>query len=631
MPLTPIVVVLAGLHAAALQPLEAQRGEGSTPGAGLSLASRGSSSYSMYLAALPHRRKYARESLSKIGMLSQSRMSLATTPRSVRSDQIARGSTMNVRETACFLSHYNMYQRFLHSDEEYAIILEDDFVPTKFLSNLTSRLGEAAFADVVESLIESRSRYPWDIVNLARCYDCCMQRCEVRHAEFKKTGIALVSSPHPYCGTAYLINRKAAQLLSKSNMPVTHETDDNMLLHAVQGKLKYVSATPRLIEQRREKFGSTLHLAPVDLECKRCTNNNCVDPLDTDLYSRDASYEIKNEVSRLPGFFTSNAAGAEDKVEFKLRGKEAEDDEGDKPPASDKEERKLKEAIDAKEEVPTHIVKAEHKTKKSTFYFGAISMPKQVPYVHKFFTKLGLKKAEVVPGVLRSKLNVSKLIDDGVVDSHYEITQGTEAHKPVAELATTFAHARAVKHFLNSGADYGVIFEDDVQMIQSVLPTIPGGEKKKGGFMAAIESLVEKAPKDFDELNLGRCESECSRQSLVSRVSDKAFLVASRYQYCSLAYVLSRTGAQKVHTMLNDHVKYSNDQLKVLAFEEGKYNQYSLQPRLFATSGRCGVNSCGTVRECANEKTNDRFNCGKLIFDYKTGKEKVLDCSRGPV
>jgi hypothetical protein len=276
-----------------------------------------------------------------------------------------------------------------------------------------------------------------------------------------------------------------------------------------------------------------------------------------------------------------------------------------------------------------HLVKTEKQHKGTKFWIGAISMPKQVKSVHKFFSSLGLdKKAKIVPGVLRSTLNVDDLVKKGTVDKSYVMTAGTASHKMVAELATNFAHGKAIRHFLNSTAKYGIIFEDDVQIIDGVLNRIPGGDK---GFLGAIDTMIKKAPKDFDEMNLGRCDSECQRQSLVSRLSDKAFLVASRYQYCSLAYVLTRTGAKKVDKMIHDHAKYSNDQMKVLGFEFGDYHQISLQPRMFATSGRCGVNSCGTVRECANEKVDDEFNCGKKVFDYKTATEKTLDCTHGKV
>ncbi len=524
--------------------------------------------YYIYVATLPKRLEYAQTALKAIDASANSLLEPATTPAGVNKSQIASYSEMNIKETACFVSHYKNYQKFLKSDNEYAIVMEDDFMNTAFLDGLLKQNGKSYFHTLIQSFIDSRDKAPWDLLNLGRCYDCCMPRCQKVHKAFDN-GAKIASTPHPYCGTAYLINKKAARVLSDENMPVYKETDDNMLLHGVKGEINYMSVTPRLFMQKRTTFGSTLHDEPDDIECKPCSQNMCAHKDDTDMYTKPG-YAIKNEVSTLEGFM--------------------------------------------------------HSTEPQEFYIGAITMPKSRPHVRAFFDNLLLTSegAQIVPGVVRSKLNVSQLVAKGEVDPSYVKTEGTAKHNMVAELATTFAHGRAVKQFIESKAKYGIIFEDDVTLIDGVIESIPEG--KKGGFMGAVRTMIDKAPKGWDELNLGRCAAECQRQSLAARLSGNSFLVSSRYQYCSLAYVLSQEGAKKVDKMVHDKVKYSNDQLKVLAYEFGDYNQYSLQPRMFATTGRCGVNSCGLVKECVNAKTSDSFNCGKKVFNATTGKESVLKC-----
>merc|ERR1712023_92643 len=104
-----------------------------------------------------------------------------------------------------------MYQNFLESDHEYAIVMEDDFKPTSYLRNLTATQGKQVFDDLIQDVIAAKAEgLEWDLVNLGRCYDCCMDKCQKEKLGLPQYGSSLVASPHPYCGTAYLINRKAA-------------------------------------------------------------------------------------------------------------------------------------------------------------------------------------------------------------------------------------------------------------------------------------------------------------------------------------------------------------------------------------------------------------------------------------
>ena len=84
------------------------------------------------------------------------------------------------------------------------------------------------------------------------------------------------------------------------------------------------------------------------------------------------------------------------------------------------------------------------------------------------------------------------------------------------------------------GAEYAVIFEDDATLVKDgkrLLGNIPGGEQ--GSFLGAVNTLIAKAPAGWHEINLGRCDAECHRQTLRGKLSDSAFFYQSRYAYCS--------------------------------------------------------------------------------------------------
>uniref|UniRef100_A0A7S4DXV6 Uncharacterized protein n=1 Tax=Lotharella globosa TaxID=91324 RepID=A0A7S4DXV6_9EUKA len=138
--------------------------------------------------------------------------------------------------------------------------------------------GDSALTTFISRIITERKEDSWDLLNLARCYDCCMAKCQNVKETYEDFGAALVTSPHPYCGTAYLINRKAASVMS-GNMPIVRETDDNMLYYGLEGELNYMSVTPRLFRQSHSLFGSSLHNDAPD-ECKECANQQCFAPGD---------------------------------------------------------------------------------------------------------------------------------------------------------------------------------------------------------------------------------------------------------------------------------------------------------------------------------------------------------------
>jgi len=229
----------------------------------------------------------------------------------------------------------------------------------------------------------------------------------------------------------------------------------------------------------------------------------------------------------------------------------------------------------------------------------SIAMPDAIPKVHKFFNRVGLGEVgKISPGVLRSTLNLEKLKAEGKVDEDYVVT-GETKHPVIPELATTYAHGRAIETFLRSDKEYALLFEEDATMVQNgryLLSKIPGGEN--GNFVRAIATIISKAPEGWMELNLGRCDAQCHKQHEHARYSEVVTLQSAKYTYCSSGYILSRKGAEYLNETYHGKLSASNDQTKVLAFERGEYKQYGVSPRLIEQEARCGVNGCGNVPEC---------------------------------
>ena len=111
-----------------------------------------------------------------------------------------------------------------------------------------------------------------------RCWDCCKVACQQTVQRFVHEDFSLVRSPHPNCGSAYLVNAKGAQVLTEGQEPtLVRQADDNIGSHGMMKKIALMSATPRLFQQD-DSLGSTLHPKSADLECNPiCGDKPCLD------------------------------------------------------------------------------------------------------------------------------------------------------------------------------------------------------------------------------------------------------------------------------------------------------------------------------------------------------------------
>jgi len=164
---------------------------------------------------------------------------------------------------------------------------------------------------------------------------------------------------------------------------------------------------------------------------------------------------------------------------------------------------------------------------------------------------------------------------------------------------------------LDSNAEYALIFEDDATFEedhQEVLSTLANSEHGKL-FQDMILQLIKAAPVGWDEINLARCLSVCKRQRPMVKLSALISIVDAPDQLCSVAYLLNRRSANFLKSTFMKPLRFSNDVTKVNAHKQGKYNQYSVTPRIFRQDGRCGVNGCEDREECLPQKRKQKSIC----------------------
>ncbi|MDR1236050.1 MAG: glycosyltransferase family 25 protein [Holosporaceae bacterium] len=136
----------------------------------------------------------------------------------------------------CALSHEKAWRRFLESDNEFAIIFEDDveFDPEKLRK-------------IAESAIEKKAL--WDILNFETKHDghpVCISKNVCGHSIV----FYLTNVTHAGC---YLINRRAARELTKKFYPIKMPSD-HYFTTSWEFDLKFAGIEPRIVSQ---KFGDS--------------------------------------------------------------------------------------------------------------------------------------------------------------------------------------------------------------------------------------------------------------------------------------------------------------------------------------------------------------------------------------
>lgn len=164
------------------------------------------------------------------------------------------GRDINVFEVACYLSHLKALQSFLESNDEVAMICEDDL----FLKKECKQVVEAALAN----------RSLWNIVRLTGLR--IGRSCRIKHL----TGSYFLTLHFGRLkgAGAYLIDRKAASIFVKELLPMWLPWD-----HAIDREwnfgLKALAVAPFPVSQTEEKFESSIQMLS---QPKRSTFERCL-------------------------------------------------------------------------------------------------------------------------------------------------------------------------------------------------------------------------------------------------------------------------------------------------------------------------------------------------------------------
>ncbi|RYE06278.1 MAG: glycosyltransferase family 25 protein [Rickettsiaceae bacterium] len=131
----------------------------------------------------------------------------------------------------CFLSHIKVWETFLKSEHEFAVIFEDDvsFDPAKLKS-------------VIEQLTTGK-KY-WDITSFEMSHRGNPLTLNTLHSDQKHV-IFLYKVSH---SGAYIINRKAAKKLLEKSLPIMMPID-HYFIRSWELGLKFTGIEPRIVHQ----------------------------------------------------------------------------------------------------------------------------------------------------------------------------------------------------------------------------------------------------------------------------------------------------------------------------------------------------------------------------------------------
>ena len=149
------------------------------------------------------------------------------------------GRFLNIYEVACYLSHMKAIQAFLKTNEEHALICEDDIFVNPDLEN------------VIAAALQERTS--WNILRLTGLYLGNTVSVKKLTGEYS---LAVQLGRLKGAG-AYILDRKAAEAFVKHLLPMWLPWD-----HAFDREwffgLKALSVTPFPISQTREHFPSAI-------------------------------------------------------------------------------------------------------------------------------------------------------------------------------------------------------------------------------------------------------------------------------------------------------------------------------------------------------------------------------------
>lgn len=156
----------------------------------------------------------------------------------------------SIRRVYCQMSHVKALRAFLATDNETAVIFEDDLIFDSGVEGLTADF----FREVAGKL-------DWNVMYLGYALEHFPKIEEVLSGVYRLF--------RPVCRHAYVVNRSGADEIIKTSFPMRNNGDE-MMARLVETNLIYAYGPKKLLfNQNRERYGSTLGNTIYDTENNR--------------------------------------------------------------------------------------------------------------------------------------------------------------------------------------------------------------------------------------------------------------------------------------------------------------------------------------------------------------------------
>ena len=156
-------------------------------------------------------------------------------------------SKMSASQIGCALSHIKIYRKFIKSEYEFALILEDDAIFVKDIE------------DILLKFIISSFKFKKQIILLSELKQFYKKPLEkIRNYE-------LVNVTNAFFTHAYFINKEAAKSIISFNFPVK-TIADNFIFFNIYCNVKITGINPFIVDQDKKNHKTTISLEKNNFE-----------------------------------------------------------------------------------------------------------------------------------------------------------------------------------------------------------------------------------------------------------------------------------------------------------------------------------------------------------------------------
>lgn len=148
-------------------------------------------------------------------------------------------SKMSPSQIGCALSHIKIYEKFIKTEFEVALILEDDAI---FVRDFTNNLKQ---------LILKNFKFRKQIVLLSELKEFHSKALD------SADNYEIVNVSNAFFTHAYMINKEAARSIISFNYPVK-TIADNFVFFKIYCNIKIIGLNPYLLDQDKKSFKTTI-------------------------------------------------------------------------------------------------------------------------------------------------------------------------------------------------------------------------------------------------------------------------------------------------------------------------------------------------------------------------------------